>query len=285
MSIAIAHTVFNVGNSAIFLPAADMLARLVMRVVRERPSDAVMRPVILEKHLLDTPEIALQQTQKEIVRMAQTAKSAICTAVDGVVDGNPRLLKSVRELEDYTDVFQFEITTYLSELSRRHLSDEVAVELPVLLHTVNDLERIGDHAVNIAEIAERKIEQRLPFSGSALEEATRLSREIEEMFDRVIDSLESKSAEAAKAAITNELNLNRMQIEFRRSHVDRMRDGLCSPEAGLIFIDVVDNVEKVGDHLTNIAQAVIGGLQWAGIEPKAAPGDRYDADEVTAEET
>ncbi len=285
MSIAIAHTVFNVGNSAIFLPAADMLARLVVRVVRERPSDAAMRPVVLEKHLLDTPEIALQQTQKEIVRMAQTAKSAICAAIEGVVDGNPRPLKSVRELEDYTDVFQFEITTYLSELSRRHLSDEVAVELPVLLHTVNDLERIGDHAVNIAEIAERKIEQRLPFSGSALEEATRLSREIEQMFDRVIDSLESKNVEAARAAITNELNLNRMQIEFRRSHVARMREGACSPEAGLIFIDVVDNVEKVGDHLTNIAQAVIGGLQWAGIEPKAAPGDRHDADELVAEET
>jgi hypothetical protein len=75
-----------------------------------------------------------------------------------------------------------------------------------------------------------------------------------------------------------------MQVEFRRSHVSRMREGVCSPEAGLLFVDLVDNVKKVGDRLTNIAQAVIGGLQWAGSEPKAAPGTRYKEDELAVEE-
>ena len=90
------------------------------------------------------------------------------------------------------------------------------------------------------------------------------------MFDYIIGALQNNDVEQAKSALTNEKHLNRMQIEFRRSHVDRMRDGLCTPEGGLIFIDLVDNIEKIGDHLTNIAQAVIGGLQWAGVEPKIA---------------
>ena len=277
-SIAVAHTVFNVIASGIFLPLADLLARFVIRTVPESPRTSAMQPVVLEKHLLDTPEIALQQSQREIVRMARTAGRAMHTAITGIIDSNLRNLKTAREMEDYTDTFQFEITSYLSELSRRHLSDEVSVELPVLLHTVNDLERIGDHAVNIVEIAERKMDQKLRFSASALEEAAQLREQMGQMFERVIDALESKNLDSARAAIGNEKNLNRMQIEFRRNHVARMREGACSPETGLIFIDLVDNVEKAGDHLTNIAQAVVGGLQWAGIEPKAAPGARYDAD-------
>jgi len=166
---------------------------------------------------------------------------------------------------------QLEITSYLSALSRRNLSDEVSTELPVLLHTVNDLERIGDHAVNIVEIAERKIGQKLSFSNSALVEANELRKEIEQMCDNIIAALEHNDIESAKSALVHENNLNRMQIEFRRSHVERMSGGICSPQTGLIFIDLVDNVEKIGDHLTNIAQAIIGGLQWEGIKPKISP--------------
>jgi len=272
MSIAIAHTLFKLADAAIWLPLAGLLERFVVRLVRERPSDAAMRPIMLEKHLLDTPEIALEQTRREIVRMAKTAKRALRASITGIVDSDSRKLHTVRQIEDFIDCFQLEITSYLSALSSRHLSEEVSIELPVLLHTVNDLERIGDHAVNIVEIAERKIDQKLAFSECALTEADRLKREVEQMFDRIISSLQEGDSRAAESALTNEKNLNRMQVEFRRSHVNRMRDGACTPEVGLIFIDLVDNIEKIGDHLTNIAQAVIGGLQWAGVEPKIAQG-------------
>ncbi|GAH82465.1 unnamed protein product, partial [marine sediment metagenome] len=140
-----------------------------------------------------------------------------------------------------------------------------------LLHTVNDLERIGDHAVNIVEIAERKIEQKVPFSDFALEEAAQLRKEVGQMFGYIKEALENDDAEVARKALLNENNLNRMQLDFRRNHVQRMSGGFCSPESGLIFCDLVDNIEKIGDHLTNIAQAVIGGLQWAGVEPEKPP--------------
>ncbi|MGB2806489.1 MAG: Na/Pi cotransporter family protein [Sedimentisphaerales bacterium] len=269
--IAVAHTIFNIGNSAIFLPMSGLLARLVVKLVPERAGDLAAKPVVLEEHLLDTPVIALEQAKREIIRMAKTAKTALENSIDGIVNDDRRKLESTRQIEDYLDEFQYEITSYLSVLSRRQLSDEVSVELPVLLHTVNDLERIGDHAVNIVEIAERKIEQKLSFSDSALDEADRLRKVAEQMFDNVIAALENNDARAARAALVNEGNLNKMQIDFRYSHVQRMSEGVCSPEAGLIFIDLVDNVEKIGDHLTNIAQAVIGGLQWNGIELEQPP--------------
>ena len=142
------------------------------------------------------------------------------------------------------------------------------MKLPVLFHTVNDLERIGDHAVNIAEISERKIDKKFTFSDYALSEANQMKEEADQMFDYIITALENDDTTAARLALVNEKNINRMQIDFRRSHVQRMTNAECSPQTGLIFIDLVDNIEKIGDHLTNIAQAVIGGLRWDGVEPK-----------------
>ena len=199
---------------------------------------------------------------------AKTAKKALTHAIDSIIEDDRRKLALVRELEDFVDIFQLEITSYLSQLSSRQLSDEVSVELPVLLHTVNDLERVGDHAVNIVEIAERKMDRGFTFSEQALQEADRLRKEADKMFGNIITALDTGDVKSAELALLSETELNRMQLEYRRSHVQRMTDGICSAETGLIFCDLVDNVEKIGDHLTNIGQAIIGGLQWTGVEPK-----------------
>lgn len=268
--IFFAHLLFNVFNVLIFLPIINVLAVVVTKIIPVTEAEVAQKPVVLEKHLLETPVIALEQTEREIIRMARTAQKALKSSIEGILEDDRKKLSSVREIEDFIDTFQIEITTYLSELSQVQLSDEVSVKLPVLLHTVNDLERIGDHAINIVEIAQRKIDQKLSFTDSALAEAQRIRDEVDNMFDNINLALEEDNIESAKSALLKEANLNHMQIEFRRSHVDRMSNGLCSAEAGLIFIDLVDNIEKIGDHLTNIAQAIIGGLQWEGIKPKLA---------------
>ena len=267
--IAVGHTIFNIANSGMFLPMSGLLEKVAIKLVPKRSSEVAIAPVVLEKHLLDTPEIALAQAKREIVHMAKTAHRAFSQSIEGIIEDDRKKLGSVKEIEDIVDSLQFEITSYLSALSSRHLSEEVSVELPVLLHAVNDLERVGDHAVNIVEIAQRKIDQKLSFSNSALAEAEQLKKEAAQMFGYVIAALENNDTAAARSALVNENNLNRMQVDFRRSHVQRMTDRICSAETGLIFIDLVDNVEKIGDHLSNIAQAVIGGLQWAEVEPKA----------------
>jgi len=256
-SIAAAHTILKVLNAGLFLPLTGVLEKAVVKLVPEKPGDLVVRPTVLEQHLLATPELAMNQARREIVRMAQTSKRAVNQAVEGLVENN-------------------------RALSTKELSDEMSVQLPVLLHTINDLERVGDHAVNIVEIAERKIEQKLTFSDSALAETAQLKKEAEQMCDYIITALEDNDIEAAKSALVNEDNLNKMQIDFRRTHVQRMSEGICSPEAGLIFIDLVDNVEKVGDHLTNIAQGVIGGLQWDGyvLKTSASASPEQDIDKA-----
>jgi phosphate:Na+ symporter len=271
-SIAIAHSVFNIANSCIFLPLSPVLARVVVWLVPVRPSEVATPPVVLEKHLLDTPEIAIEQAKRQIVYMAKTAKRAFRQAIDGIIEDDRKKLDSVREIEDVIDSLQFEITSYLSVLSSKPLADGISVKLPVFLHAVNDLERIGDHAINIIEIAQRKVDQKLSFSDQAMAEAEKLREEAEQMFDDVIAALETGDNKAAQAALVIEKRLNKAQVDFRRSHVQRMTEGVCTPEVGLIFIDLVDNVEKIGDHLTNIAQAAIGGLQWAEVEPKIAGG-------------
>ena len=270
VSIAVTHTTIKIFEAAFFLPLTGVLEKIVVKLVPEKPGDFVGRPVVLERRLLATPELAVDQARREMVRMARTAKRAVNQAVEGLVENDRRKLETARMLEDVTDTMQYEITSYLAALSTKELSSEMSVALPVLLHTINDLERIGDHAVNIVEIAERKIEQKLSFSDLALAEADQLKKESEQMCDYIIAALEKDDIEAAKSALVNEDKLNKMQIDFRRSHVQRMSEGVCSAQAGLIFIDLVDNVEKVGDHLTNIAQAVIGGLQWEGIELKTS---------------
>jgi phosphate:Na+ symporter len=269
--IAVAHSTFNVFNTLVFLPLIGWLEAIVVKITPAKAEDAIAEPVVLERHLLNTPEIAIDQARREIVRMAKVAKEAVNQAIEGLDEDDRSKLELTQKTEDAVDNFQYEITSYLAALSRKELSDELSIKLPVLLHTVNDLERVSDHAINIAEIAERKIDQRISFTNSAQIEATQLKNEVNQMFDYITVALENNDIESAKSALVNEEHLNKMQMDFRRSHVQRMTEGVCSPETGLIFIDLVDNMEKIGDHLTNIAQAVIGGLQWEGIKAKTSP--------------
>jgi len=266
--IAIAHSVFNVASALIVLPLAGYLEALVVRLLPTRKRDLEVRPVTLEEHLLNTPPVAMDQVRKEIVRMARTAKQALTDAADALCEDDFKKIDRIQEREDAVDDFQAQITHYLVALSSRQLDGETANELPVLLHTVNDLERIADHAVNIGELATRKIEQKLPFSTLALEEAGRLRMEISQMFDDVLTAVASSDITLAERALVHEGVVNQLQVDLRAAHVQRLSKGECSAMSGLLFIDFVDNMEKIGDHLTNVAQAVIGGLQWM---PKHGP--------------
>ena len=271
--IAVAHSMFNVFNTFIFLPLIGLIEKFLLKVIPITATEAEEEPVVLEENLLHTPEIALTQAKSEIIRMARRAMKAVKSANEGLAESNMSMIEKTRRIEDTIDDSQNEITSYLVSLSQRQLSDQVSIQLPVLLHMVNDLERVGDHAVNIAEIAERRMEQKLTFSEDAVTDSGTMTKETYDMFDNIIAALENNSIQAAHAALASENRLNRMQVRFRRSHVQRMTDGTCSARSGLIFIDLVDNLEKIGDHLTNIAQSVIGGIQWEGLDASALSGE------------
>jgi len=272
-TIAVANTMFKLCCSILFLPLVSQVEAVVKWLVPPKRGDLAAQPVVLEMRLLDTPIIALQQARCEMVRMARQAKAALACALMALMDGDPRQVEKTRKIEDLIDDFQTQITSYLVALSGRQLDDAVSRELPVLLHMVNDLERIGDHAMNLAEIAERKIEQKQNFSDAAKAEAQEVIAEAETMFAIMVTALEKNDRRRARQALACESRLNRFQVQFRRHHVQRMTDGTCTAETGIIFIDLVDNLEKIGDHLTNIAQSLIGGVQWSGVDGNALSGE------------
>ncbi len=260
--MAAANTIIKVVNTALFIPLIGVLEAIVVRLIPMRAEEAEEKPAVLEEHLLQTPVIAFEQVSLEIQRMAKIARKACRKAISTLIDGDVKSLKTVLKREQQTDEFQYEITAYLSKLAFHALPQELSNKIPVLLHTVNDLERIGDLAVNIVEIAERKTSRSLKLKDSALKEIRQLETLLMEMFEHVLDALEGGNPADASQAMDVEKKLNRMQVSLRKEYARRIGSNACSPEVGLVLIDFVDNAEKIGDHLANIAQSVMVGLQW-----------------------
>jgi len=242
-----------------------------------------VEPQYLEEHLLSDPPIAIEQARREVVRMIELAHSAVCDASNAFFNSDAKEMELVHQKEDAVDNLQNKITQYLIKISRYEIGPEESNALPVLMHSVNDIERIGDHAVNLAEAAQRRIEGRLPFTDAALEELGMMRDEVERMFETVIRALQYNDTDVAKRAFGNEERLNTMQREFRESHLTRLAAGDCNFYSGLTFVDCLYYYEKIGDHLTNTAQAVLGDFQWgekvrgatvaaSADEPAAATG-------------
>ena len=268
--IAVSHSLFNVANAVIFLPFIGALEKASIWLVPKRKDAVEMGTQYLEKHLLNTPPIAIEQARKETGRMLELASRSVSMAVKGFFTNDKKALKPVASFEQAVDDLQSEITQYLVEISRKSLSDEESSELPVLIHSVNDIERIGDHAENIKEFAEYKIEEKIPFTDEAIEGLEAMWEELSNMMTDVRDALEKNDIDAAERALEREGAINVFQEELKKAHVNRLKYGACHMEAGIIYLDIVDNLEKIGDHLTNIAQGVVGKMKWQSIEETAS---------------
>ncbi|MFP4104610.1 MAG: Na/Pi cotransporter family protein [Phycisphaerae bacterium] len=266
--IALAHTLFNVTAAALFLPLLGILERTVVRILPSRREDHEDElPVVLERHLLDTPELAIHQAKSEIARMAKTARKALKQSLKAILYDDQKAIKKVYKHEDKLDEFQTEITRYVIELSQRKIGPGLADQMPVLLHTVNDLERVGDHSMNIAEIAERKIGNRQKFTDKATADLSEMGTELRAMAKGIQNVITDGDIEGAQSALVHERKVNEIQKIARQDHVDRWcSEGECDAMTGLTFVDCIDNFEKIGDHLANIAESVIQGGKWLGEE-------------------
>ncbi|MDP8266820.1 MAG: Na/Pi cotransporter family protein [Candidatus Aceula meridiana] len=264
--IAVSHSLFNVVNALAFLPFIGTLEKICIRLVPSKKGAIEAGPQYLEKHLLDTPPIALAQAQKETVRMLKIASESVSAAVESFLKNNLSKIKIISELEDAVDNLQSEITQYLIELSQRNLDQEQSEALPVLIHSVNDVERVGDHSENIVALSERKFEKKLPFTDEALRELTLMWNELHSMILETEQALDKSDVDIAQSVLSREQRINKFQIDLKKAHVRRLNAGNCNLKSGIVFMDFVDNLEKIGDHLSNIAKGIVGGMRWQSTE-------------------
>ena len=268
--IAISHSTFNVINTLVFLPFVGLLEQVSVWLVPKGEDSVDFGTQYLEKHLLETPTLALEQVHQENAYMMTIARKAVTNAINSFLGDDLKKVAKVLELETVTDNLQSEITQYIVELSQRNLLPGESRSLPVLIHNVNDLERIGDHAQNLAELTKRKVEDKMIFSDEAVKEINLIWDQVRAMFEEAESALKNNDIDAAKRMLTLEKNINSLENDLKHAHIERLHEGKCQMNSGFIFIEFIDNLEKIADRLTNIAQSVIGKMEWELIKKEIA---------------
>lgn len=254
--IAVAHSLFNVVNALVFLPNINFLIRLASFFAPEKKSEKRLHGPQLVENLLDSPDLAMEAVQREILKMLDIAHESIECALYSIQHKDEKAADRAHLLEKATDTYQQGITGYLVSLAQLSLERYDAEQIPVMIHTVNDLERIGDHAVNLSELGLQAMIENYDFGTAADNEITILGKLIREMVEKTRGILLEDGEEAFERVIQVETEINRRQIESRVEHSHRISKGEVPFESALTFVDVVDNLEKVADHLMNVAEGL-----------------------------
>ncbi len=257
--IAIAHSVFNILCTAMLLPAGGLLERLAMRLVPDGKS--ADETAELDKRLLATPSLALQQARTLAGGMASCAARALENALTAFDAYTPELAQSIREDEERCDHYEDIIGTYLVQLSSRTMSQCESEEATELLKTIGDFERISDHAVNVLESAEELREKGLAFSGTAQEEYGVLAGAVREILHLAINAFAAGDSAAAAQVEPLEEVIDKLKEQMRTRHILRMQRGACSIEAGFVWSDLLTDLERISDHCSNIAGCVLDAAQ------------------------
>jgi phosphate:Na+ symporter len=262
--IANSHTVFNVFNMIVFLPFAGVLKFLAEKIIPDAKhvEKRTTTTKYLDKNLLVNPHIALFQVRKEMQHMLDTAMESISLATDVIVDDKTELIDKVKKLEMKTDILQNEITNYLISISKEHLTDEEFSQIPVYIHSINDIERIGDHAMNILEFSQMLKESKIEFSQSAFDDIRKMNSLLMKMMDETNKAIEDMSEERIRDIFVMEDNLNEFEREFNKNHMLRLTKHTCKNESAALFTDILTSYERCGDHVMNIAQAINNQFQW-----------------------
>ena len=257
--IAIVHSVFNILCTAMLLPAGGLLERLAMRLVPDGKS--ADETAELDKRLLATPSLALQQARTLAGGMASCAARALENALTAFDAYTPQLAQSIREDEERCDHYEDIIGTYLVQLSSRTMSQCESEEATELLKTIGDFERISDHAVNVLESAEELREKGLAFSGTAQEEYGVLAGAVREILHLAINAFAAGDSAAAAQVEPLEEVIDKLKEQMRTRHILRMQRGACSIEAGFVWSDLLTDLERISDHCSNIAGCVLDAAQ------------------------
>ena len=252
--IAVVHTVFNVVTTLVLLPFGKQLEWLAVHTVRDARTDET---VLLDDRLLGTPVFAVGRSSELAAEMAHTVKDSIADALNVVERYSDELVGRILASEDRTDHYEDVLGTFLVKLTSRGLSVDETREATRILHGIGDLERISDHAVNLLESAQEMREKRISFTGEAHAELEVLMRAIREIVATAVSAYVDENAAKAKLVEPLEAVVDDMIRELKLRHVARLREGRCSVEHGFVFSDILNNLERVADHCSNLAVCVI----------------------------
>ncbi len=252
--IANAHTMFNVVNTILILPFTKYLVTLVNFILPGEDEKEVDGVKYIDDRLLETPTIAFGQVTNEIIRMGTLAKENIETALMGFTDNNEDSINKVYKNEALINLLETDITRYLVKLSNSDIGDEQRTTIASYFHVVNDIERIGDHAENIADLAKDKLSKNVKFSKDAIEELKVMVNICIEALEHSIECFSDYSDKKALDVRTLEEKIDTLEKDLKISHIKRLNNGSCDAIVGTIFLDLISNLERVGDHAVNIAE-------------------------------
>ncbi|MGD7043983.1 Na/Pi cotransporter family protein [Jeotgalibacillus proteolyticus] len=259
MQIAFAHGTFNVTNTILQFPFIALLAVLVTKIIPGKDVVVEFKPKHLDPHFIEqSPSIALGQAKEEVLRMGSFAVQGLNESFEYLKTKNTKHAELGYQIEDAINNLDNKITDYLVQLSRASLSAAESERHSNLMDSVRDIERIGDHFENIIELVDYQQSNKVKMTEEAMED-------LREMFTLTIDAV-SSSIEAldqndqaiARDVAEKEDLIDKMERKFRKKHILRLNEGQCSGQSGIVFVDIVSNLERIGDHAVNIAEAVLG---------------------------
>ncbi|WP_413368378.1 Na/Pi cotransporter family protein [Lysinibacillus sp. 3P01SB] len=258
MQIAFAHGTFNVINTLLQLPLIGAWAWLVTRLIPGQDTAIEYNPKYLDYALISqSPSIALGQAKQEVIRMGEYSIQGLQEAMNYLDTADDKYAAATEQLEEAINTLDRKSTDYLVTLSKQSLSSQDSIVHHALLENIRDIERIGDHFENLIELIQYKETNRVKLSEEA-------RHELNEMFELTVDtvslairSLDKQEVNFAKEVLAKEHIIDEMERKLRKRHIKRLNEGLCSGSAGIVFADIISNLERVGDHAVNIAQTVI----------------------------
>lgn len=264
VGISIFHTVFNIACTVLLFPFANLLVKLSGILVPEKKEDTeeaakeqgtevaeVVRH--LDKRILESPAFAVESVQKEIAYMGEFTLANAKLALEAVCQRDAEKAEQVHLHEKTINGLETILTEYLIQVSNLSLTEHQHLIVSNLFYTVNDIERVGDHTENIAEQAEYMVKNNVEFSETAIEDIKNIAEDAIKAFDYSIQCRNEGSVEALRKVISLEDEVDSKEEDLREKHIQRLSSNQCNPSSGIVFLDILGNVERISDHANNIA--------------------------------
>ncbi|MCX7845212.1 MAG: Na/Pi symporter [Dictyoglomaceae bacterium] len=252
--VANAHTIFNVLWAFIWIWFTKEYARIIKRIVPGEERIVIRKPLFLNPLLLNTPSTALESARKELIRMTEISEEMFNLTFDCLENNHLNHYDDIKVMEELTDSLKANLINYLTKLSAVSLSEGEAKELNAILRSVDDVERIADHLTNIMEKTEDMISSKVEFSDFAKKDLDELKNLVFKNMKNAFEMIRESHVSRLKEVESIEKEINNVVKEAINKHIERMKIGVCNPIAGLIFSDILTNLERIGDHSINIAQ-------------------------------